>query len=220
MLIPPRDGHFPLESAFETTAAEGGSANLAGTRLRALRNVPPLLRMVWATSPFLSVATLVLRFIAALFPLATLWVSKLIIDLVVKAIRAQPIDHRLIWKKLLILELLLAVGADVLGRLISLIDSLLGDRFTNYVSLRLMRHATSLDLVSFEDPVFYDKMERARRQTTARLGMLAGLASMAQQFLTLLSMLSAVVLVYPWLLLLLVAATVPVFSGQRTSSPC
>jgi len=175
--------------------------------------VPPLLRMVWATSPILSVATLVLRFITALFPLATLWVSKLIIDLVVRAIRSQPIDRSLIWK-LLILELLLAVGADVLGRLISLADSLLGDRFTNYVSLRLMRHATSLDLVSFEDPVFYDKMERARRQTTARLGMLASLAGMAQQFLTLLSMLSAVVFVYPWLLLLLVVATIPVFLGE------
>jgi ATP-binding cassette subfamily B protein len=169
--------------------------------------------MVWATSRFLSIATLVLRFISALFPLASLWVAKLIIDLVVKAIRSQPIDRSLIWK-LLILELLLAISADVLGRLISLVDSLLGDRFTNHVSLRLMRHASSLDLVSFEDPVFYDKMERARRQTTARLGMLASLAGMAQQFLTLLSMLSAVVLVYPWLLLLLVAATIPVFLGE------
>ena len=169
--------------------------------------------MVWATSPILSVATLGLRFIAALFPLASLWVAKLIIDLVVRAIRSQPIDRSLIWK-LLIIELLLAVAADVLGRVISLADSLLGDRFTNHISLRLMRHATSLDLVSFEDPVFYDKMERARRQTTARLGMLASLAGMAQQFLTLLSMLSAVVLVYPWLLLLLVVATIPVFLGE------
>ncbi len=182
-------------------------------RLQALRNVPPLLRMVWSTSPWLSVATLALRFIGALFPLASLWVAKLIIDLVVRAIRSQPIDRSLVWK-LLILELLLAVAADVLGRLVSLVDSLLGDQFTNHVSLRLMRHATSLDLVSFEDPVFYDKMERARRQTTARLGMLASLAGMAQQFLTLLSMLSAVIFVYPWLLLLLIAATVPVFLGE------
>ena len=169
--------------------------------------------MVWATSPDLSVATLLLRFIAALFPLSSLWVAKLIIDLVVRAIRNQPMDRSLVWK-LLIIELLLAVGSDILGRVISLVDSLLGDRFTNHVSLRLMRHAMSLDLVSFEDPVFYDKMERARRQTTARLGMLASLAGMAQQFLTLLSMLSAVVLVYPWLLLLLMVATVPVFLGE------
>ncbi|MBV8550745.1 MAG: ABC transporter ATP-binding protein [Acidobacteriaceae bacterium] len=182
-------------------------------RLQALRNVPPLLKMVWETSPFLTISTVVLRCVSALFPLATLWVSKLIIDLVVRAIRHQPFDHRMIWK-LLILELLLALGADTLGRLISLVDSLLGDRFTNHVTIKLMEHANSLDLVSFEDPVFYDKMERARRQTTARLGMLASLAGMAQQLLTLLSMLSAVVLFYPWLLLLLLAATIPVFLGE------
>jgi ATP-binding cassette, subfamily B, bacterial len=182
-------------------------------RFEALRNVPPLLRMVWETDRFLSVSTLLLRCLAALFPLATLWVSKLIIDLVVRAIRHQALDQSRIWK-LLILELALAVGSDTLGRFISLVDSLLGDRFTNHVSIKLMEHANSLDLVSFEDPVFYDKMERARRQTTARLGMLAGLAGMAQQLLTLLSLLSAVIFFSPWLLLLLVAATVPVFFGE------
>src|SRR5690242_3623045 len=182
-------------------------------RLAALRNVPPLLRMVWETSHVLTLCTLFLRCIAALFPLATLWVSKLIIDLVVRAIRHQAIDHSAIWK-LLILELVLAVGSDTLGRFISLVDSLLGDQFTNHVSIKLMQHATTLDLVSFEDPVFYDKMERARRQTTARLGMLAGLAGMAQQLLTLLSLISAVIFFYPWLLVLLIAAMVPVFLGE------
>lgn len=182
-------------------------------RLKALRNVPPLLKMVWNTSPFLSICTLLLRLIAALFPLATLWVSKLIIDLVVRAIRHQAVDQSAIWK-LLILELLLAVAADTAGRFISLVDSLLGDRFTNHISIKLMEHANSLDLVSFEDPVFYDKMERARRQTTARLGMLGSLAGMAQQFVTLLSLISAVIFFSPWLLLLLAAATIPVFFGE------
>jgi ATP-binding cassette subfamily B protein len=169
--------------------------------------------MVWRTSRSLTICTILLRFIAALFPIATLWVSKLIIDLVVRTIRHQTVDRTMIWK-LLLLELTLAVASDTIARFISLVDSLLGDKFTNFVSIRLMEHATSLDLVSFEDPVFYDKMERARRQTTARLGMLATLAGMAQQFLTLLSMLSAVILFSPWLLLLLLAATVPVFLGE------
>ncbi|MCU1294083.1 MAG: transporter related [Bryobacterales bacterium] len=182
-------------------------------RLSALKNVPPLLKMVWETSPFLSLSTLILRFVAALFPLGTLWVSKLIIDLVVRAIRHQAVDRATVWK-LLALELLLAVGADTVGRFISLVDSLLGDQFTNHISVKLMEHATTLDLVSFEDPVFYDKMERARRQTTSRLGMLAGLAGMAQQLLTLFSLLSAVVFYYPWLLALLLLATIPVFLGE------
>jgi len=162
-------------------------------RIGALRNVPPLLRLVWGTSPRLCIATLVLRLAAAFLPLAMLWIPKLIIDLVVRALRHQAIDKLLIFK-LLLLELVLAVVSDALSRSISLVDSLLGDQFTNYVSVRLMQHADSLDLMSFEDPVFYDKLERARRQTTARLGMLATLAGMAQQSITLLTMISAVVL--------------------------
>lgn len=184
-----------------------------GERARAIKNVPPLLKMVWETSPALAALTLGLRLIASLTPIATLYVSKLIIDLVVRGIRHQSVDITLIWK-LLAAEAGLAILSDLLGRGITLVDSLLGDRFTNHVSLRLMAHANTLDLTSFEDPVFYDKMERARRMTTARMGMLASLAGMAQQLLTLVSMLSAVVVFSPWLLLLLVASIVPVFLGE------
>ncbi len=71
--------------------------------------------MVWETSRALTVLTLLLRAVSAAIPLATLWVSKLIIDLVVRAIRHQPFDRSVIWK-LLVLELLLAVASDTLGR--------------------------------------------------------------------------------------------------------
>ena len=182
-------------------------------RISALRNVAPLLRMVWETSAWLSVAVIGLRFIAALLPVAMLWISKLIVDEVVAAIagRGEPVYN--VWW-LLGAEVALAVLSDALSRATALCDSLLGDRFTNHVSLRMMAHATQLDLVSFEDPVFYDKMERARRQTSSRLGMLASLASMAQQAITLLSLSVGIVAFSPWLLLLLIAAVIPPFLGE------
>ena len=120
-------------------------------RLSGLRNVRPLLRMVWETSPPLVLATVVLRLLRALLPLAMLWVSKLILDAVVARISRGSGDLRHVWN-LVALELGLAVLSDVLGRANTLCDSLLGDRFTNRVSVRLMEHATALDLASFEDP--------------------------------------------------------------------
>ncbi len=177
-------------------------------RIRALSNVPPLLRMVWDTSPILTVSSLSFRLISALIPVVQLWIAKLIIDQIV---HARP--GRSVWT-LLAAEISLAVLSDVLGRATGLCDSLLGDRFTNHVSLRLMEHATRLDLVSFEDPVFYDKMERARRQTTSRLGMLAVIASMCQQLITLASLSGAVLLFSPWFLVLLVVTVVPAFLGE------
>ena len=64
------------------------------------------------------------------------------------------------------MELRLAVLSDVLGRLVSLVDSLLSERFTNATSVRLMEHAATLDLEDFEDSELQDQLERARRQAS------------------------------------------------------
>jgi ATP-binding cassette subfamily B protein len=182
-------------------------------RIRALANMPPLLRMVWETSSSLTAATILLRLLAAVIPVGQLWIGKLIMDQVGRAIARLPMDQKRLWT-LVAYEIGLVVFSDLLSRAINLCDSLLGDKFTNHVSLRLMEHASQLDLVSFEDPVFYDKLDRARRQTTARLGMLATLAGMGQQAITLLSLSAAVVSFSPWFLLLLVVAVIPAFLGE------
>src|SRR5262249_8521063 len=140
-------------------------------RLSALKYVRPLLKLVWETSPPLAIAAVCLRLIRALMPLGLLWVSKLILDAVVAWVSPRTGSAELI-RKLVALELALAVTGDSLPRGNTLCDSLLGARFTNRISVRLMQHATALDLASFEDPVFYDKLERARRQTTGRIGLL------------------------------------------------
>jgi ATP-binding cassette subfamily B protein len=183
------------------------------TRLASLRNIRPLLGMVWDTSPPLVTATTALRLIRALLPLSMLWVSKLILDGVVAWIKRGNGDPAHLWK-LVALELGLAVLSDLLGRANALADSLLGDRFTNRISVRLIEHATKLDLASFEDPVFYDKLERARRQTTGRVGLLAAVLNVGQDTLSLISLSASLIVFSPWLMVLLVAAVIPSFLGE------
>jgi ATP-binding cassette, subfamily B, bacterial len=182
-------------------------------RFRSLRNVRPLVAMVWQTSPPLVAASVFLRLLRALMPVAALWIGKLILDAVVARIAHREGSLTTVWK-LVALELALALLTDVLGRANSLCDSLLGDRFTNRVSVRLIEHATALDLASFEDPVFYDKLERARRQTTGRLGLLAALMGAGQDAISLASLSAGLIVFSPWLMLLLVAAVVPAFLGE------
>jgi len=165
-----------------------------------------MLRLVWETSPPLVLSGIVLRLLRALLPLATLWVAKLIIDAVVAH---SPV----LWKWVGV-ELTLAILSDILGRANALGDSLLADRFTNKISVRLMKHAAKLDLVSFEDPVFYDKLERARRQTTGRVTLLASLLNIAQDSVSLISLSAGLIIFSPWLLLLLVLAVIPSFLGE------
>ncbi|MDQ6708222.1 MAG: ABC transporter ATP-binding protein/permease, partial [Acidobacteriota bacterium] len=73
---------------------------------------------------------------------------------------------------------------------------------------------SELDLVAFEDPVFYDKLERARRQTTGRLGLLASLMNICQDTVSLLSLSAGLIVFSPWLMVLLVAAVLPSFLGE------
>ena len=77
-----------------------------------------------------------------------------------------------------------------------------------------MEHAATLDLENFEDPEFYDSMERARRQTVGRIGLLAVLLGIGQSGLTLISLLVALIAFNGWLLLMLVFAVLPSFIGE------
>ena len=177
----------------------------------ALRHVLPLLKLVFRTHRGYTIAIILLRLVQAFLPVAALWVGKLIIDTVVAAQNSGSYEG--LWR-LVLLEIGIVVAGDLLSRASILFESLLGDLFSNYTSVRLMEHAATLDLYHFEDPSFYDQLERARRQTTNRIGLLALLLGMGSGILTLIS-LSAVLLVYsPWLLLLLAVSVLPSFFGE------
>lgn len=183
-------------------------------RVRSLRNLPAFFKLVWATSPRMTIANIVLRVIRAAIPLLVLYLGKLIIDEVVRL--AQPDTTRdltFLWQ-LIAAELGLAILSDLLSRAIALLDSLLGDLFANHTSIRLMEHAATLDLDQFEDSVFYDKLERARQQTIGRTVLLSQSLSQLQDVITMGFLAVGLVAFNPWLILLLVIAVVPAFLGE------
>ena len=182
-------------------------------RFAALRYLPALLRLVWETNRRYTLAMILLRLLRAFVPVASLWVAKLIIDAVVELARTPGASLAPLWR-VVALELAIVVVGEILARTSSLVESLLGDLFSNHISVRLMRHAATLDLAQFEDPEFYDHLERARRQTTGRIGLIAMLLAMGQDLITLLSLGAALVVHNPWLLLLLALAILPSFLGE------
>jgi ATP-binding cassette, subfamily B, bacterial len=195
-----------------------------GERVGALRNILPFVAMIWQTGPGLTAALLVLRSTRALLPIATLYVGKLIVDDVVRLVQMPGRPETLSqWLHggllnglmiLLTIEFALAISADVLGRIVSLVDSLLSERVSNASSVRLMRHAATLDLEDFEDSEFQDRLERARRQTSGRMTLLGQLFSQAQDMVTVASFVAGLVFYAPWLIGLLLLALVPAFLGE------
>ena len=181
-------------------------------RLEALRYVPALFRLIWRTNRGYTTAMIVLRVVRSVVPVTTFWVGKLILDSVIAA-KAGHGSLTQVWRYLA-LELAIVLAGEVLARASSLIESLLGDLFSNAMSVQLMEHAAKLDLAQFEDPEFYDHLERARRQTVGRIALLSLLLSMSQDALTLLTLAGALIAYNPWLLLLLAVAVIPSFLGE------
>ena len=186
-------------------------------RLQALRYVAPLLRMVYQTHRGYTVGIVALRLVRGVVPLAGLWIGKLIIDGVIHAIQSSAAGAGVDWRYLaglVALELAISVVGEVLARASALLESLLGDLFSNQLSVQLLQHAATLDLAQFEDPDTYDHLERARRQTVGRIGLLALVLGTAQSLITLVSLAAALSLYVPWLLLLLAVSVIPAFLGE------
>jgi|GEM_PF-4009133 len=144
--------------------------------IQALKTLPKFFKMIWATSPRLALLNLILRGIKAGIPLALLYVGKLIIDEVINLREGSSNSESYVWI-LIGIELALALASDILNRIIGLTDGLLGDLFANATSVQLMEHASSMDLSQFENATFYDKLERARRQTTGRVVLMSQMLS-------------------------------------------
>jgi ATP-binding cassette, subfamily B, bacterial len=182
-------------------------------RLAALRQVPAVLGFVWESGRAVVILGLAARVLASLMPPALFWVSKLIIDAIFRILTThQPVSARLWW--LVAAEFALAITAGLIGRVIDYLDALLAGKYMHYVSVRVMEHASGLDLLAYEDPVFYDRLERARVQATDRLYMIQAIGRLVQQVITTITLSISIMVFSPWLLLLLVVGVIPAFLGE------
>ena len=193
-------------------------------RLGALKNLPPFIKLVWETSPLLTITQGLLRLVRALLPVATLYVGKLIIDEVVRLATEPAARDTLdrLWESgaldplaiLVAIEFGLAIASDVLGRLVGLVDTLLSERVGIATSLKLMEHAATLDLEDFEDSELQDRLERARRQASGRMTLMGQVFGQAQDVVTIASFAAGLLVYAPWLMVLLAVALVPAFIGE------
>ncbi|MEP6683819.1 MAG: ABC transporter ATP-binding protein [Parafilimonas sp.] len=182
-------------------------------KFAALGNLPRFFRLVWQTNHWYTILDALLRLIRSAIPVSILYVGKLIIDEVVMLSKNHSADHTFLWQ-LVAAEFALAIISDALARATSLVDSLLGDLFSNYTSVRIMEHAATLDLDQFEDSEFYDKLERARQQTIGRTILLSQVFAQVQDLITMGFLAAGLMAFNPWLILLLLIAIVPAFLGE------
>jgi ATP-binding cassette subfamily B protein len=178
-----------------------------------LRYLPRFIRLIWQTSRWLTSINIAMRVLQALVPVLLLYVGKLIIDGVVLQVASGDQELSRLWW-LIGAELGLVLLSDVFTRIIGLTDTLVVELYSNRVSVELIEKAAAMDLWQLEDPEFYDKLEQAQRQTTARTNLLASVLSQGQDLITVVGLLAGLVSSEPWLIALLVLAVVPAFINE------
>ncbi|MFT4734671.1 MAG: ATP-binding cassette subfamily B protein [Algoriphagus sp.] len=179
----------------------------------ALRYIPRFFKKVKEISPSLFFINITLRLIDAALPVLMLWLGKLIIDEVILQVSADPKVFDQLWV-LIAIEFGLALLSDLLKRGVNLTDGLLGDQYSNASSVELIKKTAELNLNQLEDAEFYDKLERARRQTTNRVGLMSNILTQAQDIIVILSLLGGLVVFEPWLLVLLVVSIIPTIINE------
>lgn len=192
------------------------SAQAWGDRLQALKNVPAVLRIVWDSGPWVVALGLLFRVLVSVVPLGALVVSKQIIDHIQEITKGQAQLHGFsdyLWK-LVLVEFALVVAGGVFSRVIDYYDRVLADRYTRHVSIQVMEKASALDLQAYENPAYYDRLERARVQATDRLAMIQALGRLFQQVVTTVAFSSAILYYSPLLLLVLIVCLIPAFLGE------
>ena len=159
--------------------------------------------LVWRSSKRLTVALAVATLLVAAVPPSIAWAGKRIVDAVV----ARSHDDTVKWVGV---ELGLVVLQATLTRGLGLIRSVLGSRLGTDVNVAILERATALELRHFEDPEFYDKLSRARREASSRpMSLVTESFALVQNLLTLAGYAALLLQFSGWVVLALMIATVP-----------
>ncbi len=175
--------------------------------------IPRFLKEIWETNKTLFIFNVTARLVSAFFPVAILWVGKVIIDMIVGIVNKSGALTQDIWKYVA-LEFGLVVLADLVSRLVSLTDGLLGDAYSNDSSVRIIEKTNELEISDLESAEFYDTLERARTQTTRRVGLMSGLLTQLESLVSMITLITALVYFEPWLIIILLLSVIPAFINE------
>lgn len=191
---------------------DGKKTNLKSS-FNALIYIPRFFKEIWKINKNLFLLSAFCRLIGALLPVIILWVGKLIIDEIILQISLDSPDYYSLWT-FVALEFGLIILSDLISRAISLTDGLLGDEYNIASSVTIIKKTNQINISLLEDSEFYDKLERARTQTTGRVGLMSNVLGQAQSAISIATLVAGLIYFEPYLIILLVLSIIPSFINE------
>lgn len=175
----------------------------------AFRNIPRFLALAWKGNRNLVLSSVLLRIFYSAIPVTILYVGKLIVDEVILIVESHNHHDLSRIVTFIAFEFVLTVCSSFLRRGIQANNRLVSEFFVNHSSLKLMEHASGLELDQFENPEFYDKLHRARYYTQNRVDSLIDIFDQIQDVFIFVTLLFSLLTFNPWLVVLLVLTSIP-----------
>lgn len=179
----------------------------------ALVYIPRFFKEIWQTNKSLFLLSAFCRLIGALLPVVILWIGKLIIDEIVLQISLDTPSYTDLWTYVAV-EFGLVILSDLVSRAISLTDGLLGDAYNIDTSVKIIKKTNEINISLLEDSEFYDKLERARTQTTGRVGLMSNVLGQVQTAISIATLVAGLIYFEPYLIILLVLSIIPSFINE------
>ncbi len=179
----------------------------------ALVYIPRFFKEIWRVNKKLFLLSAFCRLIGALLPVIILWVGKFIIDEIILQVSLDNPDYYTLWTYVAV-EFALVILSDLISRAISLTDGLLGDEYNIATSVTIIKKTNQINISLLEDSEFYDKLERARTQTTSRVGLMSNVLGQAQSAISIATLVAGLIYFEPYLIILLVLSIIPSFINE------
>jgi ATP-binding cassette subfamily B protein len=178
--------------------------------------------LVWRSAPGGVVTLALFTVVASALPPFVAYIGKLIIDAVLAAHAAGagargPALTRAV--RLVAVELGAVAAIAGCERVLTLVRQLVGLRLGIDLNVRILEKAEQLELRHFEDPEFYDKLTRARREASSRpLSLIQSNFQVVRYGLTLAGYMALLLRFSGWMAVAVLLATIPAFVAEARFS--
>ena len=188
------------------------SGKILGSKLRkALAQLPYLpraLKLVWEVARPWTTAWIVLLIVQGLLPAAMVYLTKVVVDGVVRSLSKDsswPVFPLLLLGGLLLLM-------EVVRNTINWVRTVQAELLQDHITSLIHEKSVAVDLAFYELSDYYDHLHRARREARYRpVALLGNLGALLQNSITLIAMGVILIPLGPWLALALLLSTLPAF---------
>lgn len=171
----------------------------------------PALRLVWNSSPRLTIALVALLVIQGLLPLLSLYLTKLIVDTIAASVNVA--DKGAAFNQVLLLLgffVAITLVTNLCSSLTELVYAAQSQQLTDYMQNVLHAKSIEVDLEYYENSEYYDALQRAQKEAPSRPGqILHRLAWLCLSSISLVAMLGLLLSLHWGIGIILFVAAIP-----------